>query len=213
MKQVTGIVAASVLVAAVAHASPAQSRPAATARRSQLRAVRVQPARDSIQIVFVLDGPARYKSARSARPPRITIDIFETTISPLLTHREFLSDHAALIRVLLVRSAGTTRAILDLAAAGTHTVYYAAGTRRLVVQINALTREPVAPAKRTVAPATPTAQIGTGPTAAPRIAEHDATPPASTIRIPWVARRPQIGDFTADWSLPDGVRVGGFRQR
>src|SRR5439155_2064987 len=37
--------------------------------------------------------------------------------------------------------------------------------------------------------------------------------PSSTVRIPWVPRRPEISDFTADWSLPDGVRVGGFRQR
>ena len=44
-----------------------------------------------------------------------------------------------------------------------------------------------------------------------------ATPVAAAgsevVRIPWVPRRPQLSDFTADWSLPEGVRVAGFRQR
>ena len=142
MKCTTGVIAVSMLVNAVAHAAiaPAQ-RPPAVGRQSQLKTVRLRAARDSIQVVFALDGPARYKSTRSAQPSRITIDIFQTAISPLLTHREFLSQHAALIRVLLVRSTGLTRAVLDLAAAGSHTVYYVPATNQIVVDIKTVARE------------------------------------------------------------------------
>ena len=109
MKKLTGVFAAAIVVTSFAHAATPPVRPAASGRRLQLRAVRVRPMGDSIQVAFVLDGPARYKLTRTVQPARITIDLLQTTISPLLTHREFLSEHAALVRILLVRSAGVTR--------------------------------------------------------------------------------------------------------
>src|SRR5437660_541236 len=115
MRQVTGFLAISMLMTAVADAANAQpQRPQTTVRRSQVKAVRVRPTRDGVQV------------APAAPPPRI---------------------------------------------------------------------DPVA----TAAP--------------PRLAEREAASGSDLVRIPWVPRRPQLGDFTADWSLPDGVRVGGFRQR
>ena len=71
MKCTTGVIAVSMLVTAVAHAAivPAQRPPAG--RQLQLKTVRLRVARDSIQVVFALDGPARYKSTRSAQPLRM----------------------------------------------------------------------------------------------------------------------------------------------
>src|SRR5207247_5373644 len=156
MRQVIGLLAISTLITVGADAANAPPRrPQATARRSQLSGVRLRPARDGIQVLLVLNGPAAYKSTRSAQPPRITIDILETAISPLLTHREFLSEHAALIRVLLVRSPRMTRAILDLADAGPYNVYYSPGTSQIVVDIKVATRGAAASAKSTPVAAAP----------------------------------------------------------
>jgi Domain of unknown function (DUF5916)/AMIN domain len=234
MTRVTGLIA-GVIIGAAAHAAAEQTHRAAgaTARRAQLKAVRVRAARDSVQVTLVFDGPARYKASRTAQPPRITIDIPDTTVSPLLTRREFLSEHAALIRVLVVRSGGLTRAILDLAQAGPHAVYSASGANQIVVDIKSVVRDAAAPVKYAPQPAAtrpsvPLAAAAAPPglprpagadagaaatTALPRIAERDTTPAPAVVRIPWVPRRPQMSDFTADWSLPDGVRVSEFRQR
>jgi hypothetical protein len=228
MRPVIGFLTISMLTAGVDAAS-AQARLPPTARRSQLRAVRIRPARDGVQVVFVLDGRPAYKSTRSAQPPRITIDILQTAISPLLTHREYLSEHAALVRVLLVRSSGATRAVLDLAAAGPHTIYCPPGANQIVVDIRNAARNaatlPRSTPRSAAAPSKPATATVVSPPAP--IAHPDAAPsPAAisgierrgerasaTIRIPWVPRGPEMTDFTADWSLPDGVRVNGFRQR
>ena len=80
-----------------------------------------------------MTGPVRYTTARTAQPSRITIDLLQTGISPVFTKREILSVHPALIRVLISRSTGLTRAALDLAAAGPHTVQVA--KNELIVEI------------------------------------------------------------------------------
>ena len=145
MKRVPSVIAVGILITSVAHAADAPVQRLSTAGRgSQLKAVRLRSAGDSVQVVFVVDGAARYKSTRSAQPPRITIDMPGTAISPLLTHREFLSRHAALVRVLLVRTAGSTRAILDLAAAGPYTIYNPQGSGQIVVDIRTAGREAAA---------------------------------------------------------------------
>src|SRR5207247_7217791 len=114
-----------------------------------------------IQVIFVIDGPVRYVSRRASEPPTITIDISRTTINPVLTKREILSVHAALIRVRILRSEGGTRAVLDLAAAGCHSVFYAPKSGQLVVDIKtrppeAIARkEPAAAPLRGVAPRPP----------------------------------------------------------
>src|SRR5262245_11291601 len=95
----------------------ASASPVTAGRTSQLRSVRVRPEVGSIQVVFGLSGGVRYKSTRTAEPSRITIDFPQTSISPVFTKRELLSVHPALIRVLITRSTGATRALLDLAAA------------------------------------------------------------------------------------------------
>jgi Domain of unknown function (DUF5916)/AMIN domain len=228
MTRVTGFLAISMLMT-TAHAASAQPpRAQPSGRRSQLKAVRVRPVRDGVQVALVLTAPATYKSTRTAQPPRITIDIPDTAISPLLTHREFLSENAALIRVLLVRSPRATRAIIDLAAAGSHSIYYSSGTNQIIVDIKAggrVTRAPATPAPADAAsPAVMKPAVVASTMAPPRADPVIAIPPpqvakpvaaagSESVRIPWVPRRPQLGDFTADWSLPDGVRVGGFRQR
>ena len=150
MKYIVGVaVAVCLVVVTPAHAATPQARrPPLAGTRSQLKAVRLRPARDSIRIVFVVEGPIRYES-RTGGPARITIDLLQTTISPVLTHREILSEHPALIRILLARSAGSTRVILDLAAAGSHSIYRAAASSQLVVDIKTMAGEA---ASRTVPP-------------------------------------------------------------
>src|SRR6266849_4888581 len=117
-----------VIVTPARAATPAAHRRPTAGTRSQLKAVRLRPGRDSIRIVFAVQGPIRYVSRRAAQPARITIDLLQTTISPMLTHREILGEHPALIRILLARSAGSTRVILDLATAGSHSIYRAAAS-------------------------------------------------------------------------------------
>ncbi len=133
--------------------------------------MRLRPARDSIRIVFVVQGPIHYVSTRTARPDRITIDLLQTTISPMLTHREILSEHPALIRILLARSAGSTRVILDLATAGSHSIYRAAASSQLVVDIKTMAGEAAA---RTVPP----------PPLVPPLPSVPIEPAASTVRPP-----------------------------
>src|SRR5207249_1611763 len=60
---------------------------------------------------------------------------------------------------------------------------------------------------------TPVAVDQAPPAATPAIVGRDTSLAPATVRIPWVARRPELTDFTADWSLPYGVRVSDFRQR
>src|SRR5262249_44745141 len=109
---------ATVILAGVAAAAPSPAQ-----APSQLKSVVVRPGDDSVRVVFRFTRPVRYKSTRTADPSRIVIDLVQTGISPVFTKREILSVHAALIRVLISRSSGSTRAVLDLGAAGTHTVY------------------------------------------------------------------------------------------
>ena len=111
----------------------AAQAPAHRLSSSQLTAVRVRSDEQSIQVTFVMTGPVRYTTARTAQPSRITIDLLQTGISPVFTKREILSVHPALIRVLISRSTGLTRAALDLAAAGPHTVQVA--KNELIVEI------------------------------------------------------------------------------
>ena len=217
MKYLAGVAAAVCLVVVTpAHAAtPPAHRPPMAGTHSQLKAVRLRPARDSIRIVFVVQGPIRYASTRTARPARITIDVLQTTISPLLTHREILSEHPALIRILLARSAGSTRVTLDLAAAGSYSIYRAAASSQLVVDIKTIAGEAAAgtvPLPPPVPP-TPSVHIESAPsTVRPPSVEPESERPA-TVRIPWVARRPDVDKVGAPSTVPEGARVAGFRQR
>ncbi len=217
MKHIAGVAVAVCLVIvtpARAATPPAHRRPTA-GTRSQLKAVRLRPARDSIRIVFAVQGPIRYVSRRTAQPARITIDLLQTTISPVLTHREILSEHPALIRILLARSAGSTRVILDLATAGSHSIYRAAASSQLVVDIKTMAGEaaartvpppPLVPPLPSV-PIEPAASTVRPPSIEPELGR------LATVRIPWVARRPDVDEFAAASTVPEGARVAGFRQR
>src|SRR5712664_3895716 len=217
MKHIAGVaVAVCLVVVTPAHAAtpPVHRRPTA-GTRSELKAVRVRPARDSIRIVFVVQGPIRYVSRRTAGPARITIDLLQTTISPVLTHREILSEHPALIRILLARSAGSTRVILDLAAAGSYSIYRAAASSQLVVDIKTMAGEAAA---RTVpppplVPPTPSVPIEPAPSTVRPPSIEPGSAGLATVRIPWVARRPYMDEFTAASTVPAGARVAGFLQR
>src|SRR5262249_23026416 len=114
-----GLFLAATVLTTVASAAP----PAAGRMLSQFKSVRLRPSDGAIQVAFVVSGPVRYKTTRTEEPSRITIDLLQTGISPVFTKRELLSVHPALIRVLITPSAGSTRAVLDLAAAGSHNVY------------------------------------------------------------------------------------------
>ena len=216
MKYIVGVaVAVCLVVVTPAHAATPQARrPPLAGTRSQLTAVRLRPARDSIRIVFVVQGPIRYES-RTGGPARITIDLLQTTISPLLTHREILSEHPALIRILLARSAGSTRVILDLAAAGSHSIYRAAASSQLVVDIKTMAGEAAA---RTVpppplAPPPPSVHIEPAPSTVRPPSVEPESGRLATVRIPWIARRPDMDELTAASTVPEGARVAGFRQR
>ena len=76
-----------------------------------LKSVGVRPATASVQVIFRTTGPVRYTAARTADPARIVIDLLQTGISPVFTRRELLSVHPALVRVLITRAAGSTRAV------------------------------------------------------------------------------------------------------
>ncbi len=179
---------------------------------SQLKSVRLRPADGSIQIIFGLSGPVRYKATRTAEPGRITIDFFQTDISPLFTKREVLSVHSTLIRVLITRSAGATRAVLDLAAAGSHSVY--AVSDQLFVEIKGRAPAPNALANPGALVASPLASLGVGlPGGTPQTQELSTGAPETTLHIPWVPLGPKIEDFTSPNSQPIAARVSNFRQR
>jgi hypothetical protein len=208
-----GILTLVLFVATTVIDAAAAAPPAPVGRiPSQLKSVRLRPADGSIQIVFVLSGPVRYKATRTAEPARITIDFFQTSISPVFTKREVLSVHSTLIRVLITRSAGATRAVLDLAAAGSHSVY--AVSDQLFVEIKG--RAPAPNARATPAPliASPLASLGVGlPGGAPQTQELSPGAPETTLQIPWVPLGPKIEDFTSPNRQPIAARVSNFRQR
>jgi hypothetical protein len=213
MKYEIGLLMLGVYVATATPVANAQaSGSVANRARTQLVAVRLRPANGSIQVVFVLNGTVRYKSTRTDDPSRITIDFSQTGISPVLTKREWLSTHAALIRVLITRSAGTTRAVLDLAAAGPHSVY--AVSDQLIVDIHTgpqpLTREPNPPPL--VGAPLPSPGVILPGISSP-VPDLGLDLPDTTVRIPWIALGPTLDDFTSA-SVPSTLaRVSDFRQR
>ena len=179
---------------------------------AQLKSVVVRPADGSVQVIFRLSGPVRYKSTRTTDPPRIVIDFLQAGISPVFTRREVLSVHAALVRVLITRASGSTRAALDLGAAGPHTVYVVSD--ELIVDIK--TRTPALNA-----PAAPAPLVGS-PLAAAGLAVPDVAPQTQDFRvdtserrlaISWVPLGPKIDDFMASTGESRGTHVSNFRQR
>jgi AMIN domain len=173
----------SCFVTAVCVATVSASPVTASRTTAQLRSVRLRPADGSIQVVFGLSGGVHYKSTRTPEPSRITIDLPQTGISPVFTKRELLSVHPALIRVQITRSTAATRAVLDLAAAGPHTVY--AVSDELIVEIK--TRAP-APNTRTAAAPLPSSAVpafGVGlPGRAPQMPDVVAESLKTTLKIP-----------------------------
>jgi Domain of unknown function (DUF5916)/AMIN domain len=231
-----GITTTSVCAAILFAGAPVVGQPAARrlSGSSQLTAVRLHSAEQSIRVTFVMTGRVRYTSARTAQPSRITIDLPQTGLSPTFTKREILSVHPALIRVLITRSPGATRAALDLAAAGAHSVRVA--ENELIVEIKVRAKTPADPAASP--PPLATAQASTGgrrlpapapaspPVAAPapapvpvpapfptRIEPLDPLRSQNTVRIPWVALPPNINDFTTADARSDTTRVTRFQQR
>jgi hypothetical protein len=213
MKYGIVIVMLGISVTTVTSVANAQTSRAITSRmRTQLEGVRLRPTEDSIQITFVLNGPVRYKSTRTEEPSRIIIDLLQTDVSPVLTKREWLSTHAALIRVLITRSTGTTHAVLDLAGAGSHTAY--AVSNQLIVEIKTRTR-PVP------TPSIPPPLVG-APLSFPVLIVPGITPPMpdlrldepdTTVRIPWVPLGPTLDEFAPSSAKPMAARVSNFRQR
>src|SRR5260370_1808880 len=70
MKHIAGVAVAICLVVvtpALAATPPAHRRPTA-GTRSELKAVRLRPAGDSVRIVFVVQAPIHYVSTRTAPP-------------------------------------------------------------------------------------------------------------------------------------------------
>src|SRR5262249_30780707 len=184
----------SCFLTAVCGATISASPVTAGRTASQLRSVRLRQADGSIQVVFGVSGDVHYKSTRTAEPSRITIDFLQTGISPVFTKRELLSVHPALIRVLITRSTGATRAVLDLAAAGPHTVYTVSD--ELIVEIKTRTS---APNPRIAAPPLPASAVpalGVGlPRGAPQMPDLAAEPLKIALKIPWVPLGPRIEDF------------------
>jgi hypothetical protein len=178
---------------------------------SQLRSVRLLPADGSIQVVLGLSGSVRYNSQRTAEPSRITIDLPQTGISPVFTKRELLSIHPALIRVLITRSNGATRAVIDLAAAGSHTVY--AVSNELIVEIKTRTSAPNTRVVPTPLQASAVPPVGVLPGAAPQMPEFTIGASENRLKIPWVPLGPRVEDFTSPNRPPVGARVSNFRQR
>ena len=212
MKHRIGIFTLGVFVATGVPVASAWASPPMTGRvPSQLKSVRLRPADGSIQVVFVVGGAIRYTSTRTAEPSRITIDL-QTGISPVFTKREFLGLHPALIRVLITRSSGVTRAVLDLGAAGPHTVSVVSG--QLIVEIT--TRVPAVATRINPAPlvGSPLPSFGVVlPDVAPQTQDLSIGPPETTVRIPWVPIGPRVEDFISPNARPTAARVSSFRQR
>jgi Domain of unknown function (DUF5916)/AMIN domain len=211
-KRIGTLISVFLFVTAVCVTSAFASPTTTLRTTSQLRSVRLRPADGSIQVVFGLSGGVRHKSTRTVEPSRITIELPQTGISPVFTKRELLSVHPALIRVLITRSTGATRAVLDLAAAGAHTVY--AASDELIVEIK--TRTPAANPRIKPAPlaASTVPSLGVGlPGGTPQMPDLTFGPPETTLKIPWVPLGPSIEDFTSPNKPPVGARVSNFRQR
>jgi hypothetical protein len=167
-----------------------------------------------MQVTFVTSGPVRYQSTRTEQPSRITIDLLQTSISPVFTKRELLSVHPALIRVLITRPAGggATRATLDLAAAGTHVVHTAPDG--LVVDIKVRSKLPAAAAATAPTDAKALSPIGADiPAAVPRPMAVASPISYATVKIPWVPLGPRLEDFTSPNPPVAAARVNSFRQR
>ena len=184
------------LVATIGVTGRAAAQPPARAI-SQLKSVLVRPGAGSIQVIFRVGGPVRYKASRSTDPPRIVIDFSRTGISPVFTKREILSVHAALVRVLITRGSGSTRAVLDLASAGAHTVY--ATSDELIVEIKT-----AVPAGNTRTEAAPLAgRPLEGPASAlvpdvtPQTQDFSLVESGDALKIPWVPLGPTIEDYTS----------------
>lgn len=179
---------------------------------SHLKSVRFRTTDGGIQVLFTISGPVRYKSARTAKPPRINIDFERTEISPVLTTREFLTVHEALTRVTLTRAAGSTHATLDLASAGSHSVYVMSG--QLIVAIKT---GPAAAARRNPVPLVGTplpAYSPAAPVVSPQASVLDLVQSEPRVRIPWTALVPRMDAYTdANGRRPDAAHVTGFRQR
>jgi hypothetical protein len=176
---------------------------------AQLKSVRLRPGGTSIQVIFTFSGPVRYHSTRSEQPPRITLEFPQTIISPVFTKRELLSVHSALMRVLISRSGGGTRAVIDLAAAGAHTVY-ASASDQLVVEIKTrparVSRPPLAASPL---PAVSAAPPNTAPPPLPDLTSATG----AVVRVPWVPLGPKIEEFLSPDVRPRAARVSSFRQR
>jgi hypothetical protein len=197
--------------ASAAFAGPA-AQPTPFRGSSQLKSVHLRTTDAGIQVVFVISGPVHYKSARTAAPPRISVDLERTEISPVLTKREFLSVHAALVRVTLTRAAGGTHATLDLAAAGSHSVYVVSD--QLIVAIK---RRPPVSARTSPVPLVGT-PLPTFPVAAPEVAPQVSVQSVvqldPRVRIPWTPLGPRIEAYVgASARHPDAAQITGFRQR
>jgi Domain of unknown function (DUF5916)/AMIN domain len=203
-----GMITTSVCAAILFAGEPVAAQPAArrSSVSSQLTAVRLRSADQSIRVTFVMTGRVRYTTARTAQPSRITIDLQQTGISPTFTKREILSVHPALIRVLITRSPGATRAAIDLAAAGAHSVRVA--ENELIVEIKVRPRTPANPAVSPPPLATAPASTGGGRLPAPA----PASPPVAAPR-PAPVPVPDINDFTTADARSDTTRVSRFRQR
>ena len=199
---------AALMIANVAAAAQAQGRVPST----QLKSVLVRPGDGSVYVIFRLTRPVRYKAHRTDDPSRIVIELLQTGISPVFTKREILSSHAALIRVLVARSPGSTHAILDLGAAGTHTIYATAD--ELIVEITAKT--PTADAGTVPAPLVGAPLPATGaiaPEVAPDTPALRLAVSTANVTIPWVPLGPAIGDFISRTNHATAAHVTDFRQR
>ena len=207
-----------IAVGLVDGASAAQTPP--RQRSSQLTAVRLRSAEQSIRVTFVMNGPVRYKTMRTEQPRRITIDLLQTAISPVFTKRELLSVHPAVIRVLVSRSTGSTRAAIDLAAAGPHSVY--TSNNELIVEIKVRPRRPnpvvspppqsasAAPAVNGAGPIIPPPPL---PALLPPSPPHLVAPTLTSVKIPWVPLGPTIEELVAPNHRAAGTRLTSFRQR
>ena len=209
-------VGTAVVWIALALPPPAAPQTPPRAPAPQLTAVRLRSTEQSIRVTFVLTAPVRYKMVRSEQPPKITIDLLQTGISPVFTKRELLSVHPALIRVLVSRSAGVTRAAIDLAAAGAHSVY--AANNEVVVEIKTRakrsTTDVTPPTKAASAAPLPIAGPGSPPPhVVPLPPQPAAPPPLTSVKIPWVPLGPTIDALMADNHMATAARLTSFRQR
>lgn len=179
---------------------------------AQLKSLLVRPADGSVRVIFSLTRPVRYKATRTADPSRIVIDLPQTGISPVFTKREILSAHPALTRVLVSRSGGATRIVLDLGSAGAHTVYSIAGELAVEIKTKAATVEARTAPAPLVGSTLPAAGVIV-PDVAPQRPDFDVAASKASVTIPWVPLGPTIDDFISRNSAPTAAHVANFRQR